>query len=610
MIMKRFVDLRLFTTLSLVGALSGGALAQTAPAPAAPAQTAPAAPIAPISPAPAAQAPPAKMKPTSSTSDGVLSRQNSAANRDLTATKPSNEAITVGGAPGSKGPIDSTPVPSGPPPIAFDPPILNLGEMQADVPKTGKLTIKNISDKPVTIARAIPGCGCTTANAPKDPIPVGGSTEMEITLKPGPKQGVHLSKRVTFQIDGAAPIVLTVEGDVAAYVTVTPDVIEGAAKVGENTTATDGKLVVAAADGQAFKVTGANPNILGAYSPDAAKEHILNIDWAKWDEQGRAIKLTISTDHPKAAAVSVMIKRPMLPGDRPPPPTPTPRTTATPTSELVVAAQQGDAAKVKALLAVAGTNVNQVDPDTGRTALHWAARENRGEIVAILIEAKADINAQDRTGKGPITLAAETGSADATRRLADAGASLTNRDSIGGTPLSWACGLGTAETVEILLNKGADATIIDVNGLSPLIWAAGIGKPESVAILLSKNPNLDLNLKDGVTGDSALMRAVRSGKVESVKLLIDAKADVNSVNKQGYSPMQLAALSGSPEKVKLLLAAKADLNLKDATGRTALDLAQRRTDASGKEIADLLVANGAVSAVPLPAPAPPASVAK
>lgn len=592
--MKRFVDVRLFATLALASSITGAAIAQNASP----------------SLAPAAQAPPAKQKPTTGSTDGILSRQNAATNRDLTASKAPNEAITVGGAPGAKPPIDSTPALSGPPPIAFDPPILNLGEMQADVPKTGKLMIKNISDKPVTIARAIPGCGCTTANAPKDPIPVGGATEMEITLKPGPKQGVHLSKRVTFQIDGAAPVVLTVEGDVAAYVTVTPDVIEGAAKVGDTSASTDGKLVVASADGQAFKITGVNPMVMAAISPDAAKEHILNVDWAKWEEQGRAIKLTISTDHPKAAAVSVMVKRPMLAGDRPPPPTATPRTAATPTSELVVAAQQGDIVRVKALLAVAGTNVNQVDPDTGRTALHWAARENRGEIVALLIESKADINAQDRTGKGALTLAAETGSADATRRLADAGASLTNRDSIGGTPLTWACGLGTAETVEILLNKGADASIIDVNGLSPLIWAAGIGKPESVAILLSKNPNLDLNLKDGVTGDSALMRAVRSGKLESVKLLIDAKADVNSVNKQGYSPMQLAALSGSPDKVKLLIAARADLNLKDATGRTALDLAQRRTDASGEEIADLLAANGAVSAIPLPAPTPPPSIAK
>lgn len=597
--MNRMFDLRQLAVGITVGSISCIALAMQAPAPT---QTPPTtidqagAPIAPTNPTAV------KQKPNAATGDGNLTSRGNAVKQDLSPNKPVNQALSTTNVapPPVKGAPSDAPVPSGPAPIAFEPPILNLGEMQADVPKTGKLTIRNVSDKPVTIAKAVPGCGCTTANAPKDPIPVGGATEMEITLKPGPKQGVHLSKRVTFQIEGAAPIVLTVEGDVAAYVTVTPDVIEGSK--GSADANADGKLVVAAADGQAFKITGINPPVVSDLSADAKAEHVIHIDWAKWEEQGRAIKVTIATDHPKASAVSVMIKRPVVAGDRPQPPAPTQRPAALPTSQLVSAAQRGDLAKVKELLAVTGTNVNEVDPDTGRTALHWAARENRGEIVALLLEAKADVNALDRTGKGPLTLAAETGSVDATQRLVDAGANVTARDQIGGTPLTWACGLGNAATVKILLDKGADVSVVDVNGLTPLIWAAGIGKPETVAVILEKKP--DLNVKDGVTGDTALMRAVRSGKAESIKLLIVAGADVNMGNKQGYSPIQLAALSGTPEKVQLLIDAKADLNGKDGTGRTALDLAQRRTDASGKAIAEMLQSKGATSAIPVPAPAP------
>ncbi len=542
-------------------------------------------------------------KAPGSTSDGVLSTRNQKpiSARDLTSSKPSIQA-TDGSAlvkPAPQG-TDAL-VPSGPPPIVFEPAILDLGEMQADVPKTGKLLIRNVTDKPVTIARAIPGCGCTTANAPKDPIPAGGSVEMEITLKPGPKQGVKMSKRVTFQIEGAAPIVLSVEGDVKAYVTIAPDVIDGPAKA-DNPGNLDGKLVLASVDGEAFKVTGANPPVLASFSPDAAAQHTLNIDWPKWEEMGRAIKVTVTTDHPKAASLSVMIKRPVAVGERPLPPAATPRAPTAPTSELIIAVQQGNTVKVKELLAVPGVDPNQVDVSTGRTALHWAAKENRLELAQLLIDAKANVNAADRTGKGPLTLAAESGSVDTTRLLVDAGSSLTARDSIGGTALSWGCGLGSAETVKILIAKGADTTIIDVNGLTPLIWAAGIGKPETVAVLLAANPNLDLEVKDGVTGDSALMRAVRSGKLESVELLVKHKANVNSVNKQGYTPLQLAALSGTMAKAKLLIDAGADLTAKDATGLTALDLANRRSDDTGKEIAALLVSSGAVPSAPAPAP--------
>lgn len=608
--MKSMLNPRSFALCSFVALASTVAFAQEPTKALPPTQTPTQAPSGQGTPPASEHAAPATeslplihSKPPGSTSDGIVSRGNAKSARDLTSNKPSAQSVGQSSEPilVTKSPLDgsSPQVASGPPPIEFDPPVLNLGEMQADVPKTGKLMIKNVSDKPVTIARAIPGCGCTTANAPKDPIPAGGSTEMEITLKPGPKQGVHMSKRVTFQIEGFAPIILTVEGDVAAYVTITPDVIEGPASSTE-ASGQDGKLVIASADGQAFKVTSVNPPVVPNLSADAALEHILNIDWAKWEEMGRAIKVTIATDHPKASSVSVMIKRPVVAGERPTPPTPATRTAAVPSSELVVAAQQGDVAKIKALLAAPGVNVNLSDPDTGRTALHWAARENRGEIVALLVEAKADINAQDRTGKGPLTLAAETGSVDATNQLVAAGASVNARDSIGGTPLTWACGLGTADTVKILLEHGADISVIDVNGLTPLIWAAGIGKPETVSILLQANPTMDINVRDGVTGDSALMRAVRSGKLESVRLLLASNAEVNLVNKQGYTPLQLASLSGTVEKVKLLIEKNADLNAKDATGRTALDLAQRRTDAVGKEISALLESKGATSAIPLP----------
>lgn len=590
--MKPFTTTRILLALALTSSLSSIALSQDA--------------------SPSIDPDVVLIKPPGSTTEGTLSTQNQRglSAKNLTSNKPVAQDPNGLIKPGADGSDPS--IPSGPPPIVFEPAILDLGEMQADIPKTGKLMIRNVTDKPVTIARAIPGCGCTTANAPKEPIAPGAAVEMEITLKPGPKQGVHMSKRVTFQIEGAAPIILTVEGQVVAYVTITPDMIEGPAPTGD-AGKNDGKLVISAVDGQAFKITGVNPPVISNINPDAATEHILNIDWPKWEEQGRAIKVTVATDHPKASAVSVMIKRAMVAGDRPLAPEPTQRPAVTPSSELVIAAQQGNVVKITELLAVAGVNVNEADSGTGRTALHWAARENRAEIIQLLLAAKADVNAADRTGKGPLTLAAETGSVDATKLLLDAGASVTIRDSIGGTALTWACGLGSAETVKLLLSKGADASIIDVNGLTPLIWAAGIGKAESVEVLLETNPNLDLNIKDGVTGDSALMRAVRSGKLESVRLLINKKADVNTVNKQGYTPLQLAALSGTTEKAKLLIEAGSNLNATDATGRTALDLAQRRTDATGTEIADLLMSKGATSSVPMPAqgavPATPAAPA-
>ena len=100
--------------------------------------------------------------------------------------------------------------PNEPPAIVFDPPVADMGEMIADVAKSMTVKIKNVTEKPIRITKAIPGCGCTTPNWPKDPIAPGATGDCEITLRPGSKQGIKLSKNVTFQIENHAPVVLTV----------------------------------------------------------------------------------------------------------------------------------------------------------------------------------------------------------------------------------------------------------------------------------------------------------------------------------------------------------------------------------------------------------------
>ncbi|KAM0902658.1 hypothetical protein ACQ4PT_019169 [Festuca glaucescens] len=67
------------------------------------------------------------------------------------------------------------------------------------------------------------------------------------------------------------------------------------------------------------------------------------------------------------------------------------------TMRLLYAACQGDAAGVEELLREEGVDVDSIDFD-GRTALHIAACEGRGEVVRLLLGWKANINARDRWG--------------------------------------------------------------------------------------------------------------------------------------------------------------------------------------------------------------------
>ena len=495
-------------------------------------------------------------------------------------------------------PLDETLV------IKIEPEILDLGEMMVDTAKTGKVKLINISNKPVLITKAVTSCGCTTANSPKDPIPVGGSAEVDITLKPGPKAGVPLSKRVTFQIDGHTPMMLTVQGTVPAFITMTPDMLEAPA---EGKTS-EGAITFKCLDGTPFKITSAVPPIVPDLGLEAKAEHVVHVDWKAWDETGRTIKLTFSTDHPKVPALSVLIRRPATSGSATEPRAPGTNPTDRAASALVTAARAGDVEKVKKELE-GKIDVNAPESAGGRSALHWAAKENKVEVIPILLAAKADVNNRDRAGKTPLCVAAESRDpkcVESMKLLIDAKSDVNSKDRLGGSPLLWAAGLGTPEAVELLLASGAEVSIQDKNGLTPLLWAAGTGDPRSVQILVDKKA--DLNVADNLTGDTAVMRAARNGKFDSLTILIKAGAPLEVKNRQGMTTWLVAANSGTVEKLKALKEAKADIAAKDTRGWNALDYAKNRADQNRADVIKYLEGDlGMKPASTVPTPmAPPA----
>jgi hypothetical protein len=56
----------------------------------------------------------------------------------------------------------------------------DFGKIKQGVPVTTYFTITNISDKPVVIESATAGCGCTTPEYSKEPIPAGGTSKLKV----------------------------------------------------------------------------------------------------------------------------------------------------------------------------------------------------------------------------------------------------------------------------------------------------------------------------------------------------------------------------------------------------------------------------------------------
>ena len=95
-------------------------------------------------------------------------------------------------------------------------------------------------------------------------------------------------------------------------------------------------------------------------------------------------------------------------------------------------------------------------------------------------------------------------------------------------------------------------------------------------MLLAKK--CDVDLPDDINGNSPLFLATTLQQLDTMKLLIAAKADVNLVDWDGKSPAHFAAYNGFGEELHLICTNGADLNIKDgaeADGMTPLETAEK-----------------------------------
>lgn len=104
-------------------------------------------------------------------------------------------------------------------------------------------------------------------------------------------------------------------------------------------------------------------------------------------------------------------------------------------------------------------------------------------------------------------------------------------------------------------------------------------------------------LKDGADINQELSNAVLAGDLARIAFLIEAGADVNKLDAQGYAPLHIAARHRRAELISALIAYKADVNLPDTDGFTPLHHAVLRNH---PESVTALASRGANMEQPMP----------
>jgi ankyrin repeat protein len=264
---------------------------------------------------------------------------------------------------------------------------------------------------------------------------------------------------------------------------------------------------------------------------------------------------------------------------------------------LADAAQRGDLNTVRRLLQE-GTGVNEPQVD-GTTALHWAAESDDLAMAQLLLDAGADANVRNRVGAPPILSAAINGNAAMLEALLAAGADANMTVSAtGDTPLMLAARTGVTAAMQVLIDHGANVNAAEIWGhTTPLMWAVAENHVDAARLLLQNGADLEARSvyvppdtgrgfegglprerRDEEVGAIAfasgeftpILIAARDGHLDSVKLLVEAGADVNALAADGKNALGLAIFNGSYDIADYLVDAGSDVNQADAQRFTPL----------------------------------------
>ena len=255
-------------------------------------------------------------------------------------------------------------------------------------------------------------------------------------------------------------------------------------------------------------------------------------------------------------------------------------------SELVKCVQSNNLAELRRLL-TSDIDINQLHYDY-QTALMIAAQYERVEFVKELIKAGADVNKGNTRNWTALIFAIQRGNAEIVQFLVDAKADVNVLEqTFGYSPLMWAGLEGNLKIINTLLDAGANLHQKDKYGNTAFLLSAQGGKPEAIKKFLSLG--FDANAADEHGGRTALIAAARSP--EALKVLIEAGAKVNARQKVlSMTALFVAAQNGYTESVRVLIEAGADVTIPNSDGVTPLN---RAIVGNHKEVIELLKKAGA-----------------
>jgi len=279
---------------------------------------------------------------------------------------------------------------------------------------------------------------------------------------------------------------------------------------------------------------------------------------------------------------------------------------------LWLASNQGDVDVINVLLK-AGADANEELP-LGRRPLMLAARSGVEEAARVLLDAGADPNASEsERGTTALMQAADQGHADVMKLLIANGADVAATSA----PVmrdGRSAALGNSEDPRINVRRQTIVVVCErsepdlellqnlvINGtndpaLVKLVTEDDLTEEKICGAFVRAGLGFAVTAGDGRNFNTfaerakrepdggeltAMVYAARAGDIESVKVLLDAGADINQVTRYGWSPLLAATQNRNYQLGKFLIENGADVNIANKGGWTNLYLATDNRNVEG-----------------------------
>eukprot|EP00945_MAST-04E_sp_MAST-4E-sp1_P003408 g3408.t1 len=244
---------------------------------------------------------------------------------------------------------------------------------------------------------------------------------------------------------------------------------------------------------------------------------------------------------------------------------------------LLLASKNGHPELVQSLLEHGADP--HLEDNIGETPFMWALFKKHRAVVDLLLPLQTQgsaLHQRNKAGDTSLITAVKYDYLEIARLLIQNGSDINASNNRGDASLHWSARNGLFEMSSVLLDAGADLMAQNKNGVTPFEIATENSKSFDFVMLFLKGgeDGDEKSFEFKRRGELALLCAAFYGRLKTAQKLIDSiRVDRNCRDTEGNTCLHLAAKSGKNETIRLLLRRGLPRHAKNDAGQTPLGVA-------------------------------------